>query len=276
MNKKEILKMLERLKEDVPYLKDFKMKKPSCSFYREYDWGRQWINFNDYYHSIDKQRNALDVEFRPTYGIDFSVLDTWLRPIYKKFEAIGGMETVVYPSASLFVKESLLQNDLGSFTFKFLEDGTDFEKDYQYMKNTIAEHATYIFENYSSIEAYYHFFVETYLNKQWCLMKSDAPEIFHMLAAAKIYKPSQYEQIKDRILDIWDKSWMKTLDLMSCYDLFVVYREDILACLEAADLSVDAQVVSRSETWNHPSLGDYLKRNLFKGEPRSYYTISTT
>ena len=107
-------------------------------------------------------------------------------------------------------------------------------------------------------------------------MKSDAPEIFHMLAAAKIYKPSQYEQIKDRILDIWDKSWMKTLDLMSCYDLFVVYREDILACLEAADLSVDAQVISRGKTWNHPSLGDYLKRNLFKGEPRSYYTISTT
>ena len=197
MNKNDVIAMLERLKSENLF-SDFKLRKSSCSLIQRTKWGYRRVDF-DYYNGFDKERKNLALVVRPLYWVRFECLHKWFEKF--SFRSLSDQRD----TGSVCFCETMLGKSKYFYGFLFLENRKGYEQDYEIMKADILEHASYVFNNFQTINDLYDYKVDSVLKGEKEFPRAGADWIFEDLLMTRIVNPGKYDKVKKLILEHADK-----------------------------------------------------------------------
>ncbi|MBO5978497.1 MAG: hypothetical protein J6Q26_08470 [Bacteroidales bacterium] len=276
MTKNDLIRIIEYLRQDVPYFADFELNKSKCSLIRKYDWGWQEVGFDDYFHGLDRNRKQLALEVRPYYGVRINALHEWMYPLLKPLLVDHDAKLILMKRPSIFFSEGSLR-DINGYSYKFLETYEDLEKDYEKLKAGVAEHACYVFEKYSDIKNIYEYYskeLRTYKSLFIGPSSTSYLLFFKLLAAVKVLYPNQFAEYKDDWFGVWDFYHnMYSRHRYVTADLLYLNREKIADYLSSyknkkssVSLSFELDASDKNVYSYHESLLDFNLAEYRKGK----------
>ena len=189
MNKKDVLCIIEAIASDA-FFKDFIIRKSDNSIICKTDYGYKRVFFW-YHNGYDLQRDDLALEIRPSYDIRFNILHKWFEKYSKRT-----------------IKDQRDTNSIG-FTGNminstdeicFLESRKDYNKDLHVLYHEVVKNADYVFSKYGTLKGYYEYRIEDVLKGKREFPDTGFEWAIRFLIATKIVAPSDYDKVKELIL----------------------------------------------------------------------------
>lgn len=189
MNKKDVLCIIETIASDS-FFNEFVIRKSDNSIICKTDYGYKRVFF-EYYNGYDLQRDDLALEIRPHYNIRFNILHKWLEK-YSKRTLKDQRE-----GYSIGFCGDML-NFKGEFFF--LENRKSYDKDLKMLHHEVVKNANIVFSQYGTLKGYYQHYIGDVLKGIRDLPDGGFEWTINYLIATKIVAPSDYDTVKELIL----------------------------------------------------------------------------
>lgn len=195
MNKKDVINIMGAIVSDS-YFREFVVRKSDASIIRKLPFGFMRV-IPRYYNTYDLVRDDLALEITPFYEIRFNVLHKWIEKYSKR--------ALQYQRDDYSI--AFWGDKLGTTNeFFFLENREDFEIDFQKLYIDIVRNAKHVFSKYSSLDSYYDYCINDVLNGKRQFPDEGFEWVIEHLIATRIVAPSNYERVKEHVLQRVD--WM--------------------------------------------------------------------
>lgn len=229
MNKNDIITILEQLKSEKLF-SDFKIRKSDKSLIRKFDWGWQKIEL-EYYNSFDPNRNDLALEVKPIYSVRFNIYHEW----FEKYSLIDLKNQ--RNRYTIGFDENMLGESKYFRGFLFLENKEGYDLDYENMKNSILEHASYVFSRFQTLKEVYDYRIGDLLSGNFKRFSHGGDWIFEDLFLARIVSPQNYPKVKETILEQLETIYNNYYTRSDHVEMYYAKASEIITYMETIPIN---------------------------------------